>query len=564
MSMSIAVCCRKHGAFRLLSGLLTLAAALLAQSAAAQTPMKEPIDVRVTNVEIIATDAKGQHVSGLTRDDFELYENGKLQPITNLFEANAGTQGDSRKAALPRRLVIYLDDSTLLPNNRRPIVPALKKLIADTMAADDQVMIATFSQSMKIRLPWTSDMAAVQSTLDSVGSETGNGRIRQAARKRIEDDIRSAVSAASIGKTSASDFRDILSGARNYASSVTHDLALSAGALQNLFESLAAVDGRKIVFIASESFSTRPGEEVFTYLENVRQQVLSGDASEGLKASARTASVTSAASEFNTNDAILALGRVANAAGVTVYALDPDTSGGGLAESGNLEQLVPGQLQSSTSARTPQVDGLQILAHATGGLAWIGMRPALAVEKLRADLENYYSLGYQAKTGGGAERSIEVKPKRADVRVRAKNSIRFRSAEAEMTDRVVANLRSAQLNDLGISLQVVGDVRTEGEKRHVPVHVMIPARNLTVVPEGNVLTGGFSVYVCTAGGKAEPSGVNEQSHEIKWPLSTTVEQLKDRPMVFAMEVVLEKGRDQISVGVLDHRSQATGFSKIAM
>ena len=293
-------------------------------------------------------------------------------------------------------------------------------------------------------------------------------------------------------------------------------------------------------------------------------KILSGEGGEKLKGSARTSNVTSAASEFNTNDVILALGRIANAAGVAVYALDPDTSGGGLAESGNLEQLVPSQLQSSTSARTPEVDGLQILAHATGGLAWIGMRPALAVEKLRADLENYYSIGYRAKAGGGAERSIAVKPKRAEIRVRVKNSIFFRSTESEMTDRVTSNLQTAQLNDLGISLEIAGEIRTEGDKRHVPVRVLIPARNLTVVPEGNVLSGGFSVFVCTAGGKAEPSGVNEQTHEIKWPLTTTPEQLKDRPMIFATEIVLEKGRDLISVGVLDRRSQATGFSKIAM
>ena len=92
------------------SGVLALAI-LLAPSLVAQTPMKEVIDVRVTNVEVIATDSKGNHVPGLTRDDFELYENGKLQPITNLFEANASASTDAAgKTALPRRIVVYLDD----------------------------------------------------------------------------------------------------------------------------------------------------------------------------------------------------------------------------------------------------------------------------------------------------------------------------------------------------------------------------------------------------------------------------------------------------------------------
>src|SRR5688572_33005992 len=122
---------------------------------------------------------------------------------------------------------------------------------------------------------------------------------------------------------------------------------------------------------------------------------------------------------------------------------------------------------------TSGVDGLQILAQATGGLAWVGVRPELAFQKLRADLQNYYSIGYKAKTGGDAERAIEVRPRRADLRVRAKKSIIFRTAESEMSGRVTSNLQTAQVNDLGISVQVAGDVTTEGDKRRVPVYVLI-------------------------------------------------------------------------------------------
>lgn len=357
------------------------------------------------------------------------------------------------------------------------------------------------------------------------------------------------------------DFRAVLSGVRNYASSMKSDFMLSAGALEALFGSMAGVDGRKIVVIASESFPTRPGGEAFAYLESVRNEILSGDASPVLKRGAATTNVSVEASEFNTNETILKLGRIANASGVTIYAIDPDTSG--RSDSGNVEQTRPGQMPAGVAEGSSGVDGLQILAQATGGVAWISAKPGVVFEKLRADLDNYYSIGYQARAGGDAARAIEVKPKRADVRVRAQKSIVFRSAESEMPGRVTSNLQTAQLNDLGISVQVVGDVLSDGGKRRVPVRVMIPARNLTVVPEGDLFTGGFSVYVCTAGGKPEPSSVNRQSHEIRWPPSA-IGQLKDRDVIFALEVVLEIGRDQISVGVLDHRSQATGFSKIAM
>jgi VWFA-related protein len=559
--------------FKQLSGVLALAAILLAQPMVAQAPMKEVIDVRVTNVEIIATDSKGNHVPGLTRDDFELYENGKLQPITNLFEVNAGaspsaSNNAARKTTLPRRIVIYLDDSTLLPNNRKPIIPALKKLVADTMTTDDQMMIVTFDQSSKTRLPWTNDPAAVQSTLDTIGREVGGGRTPQANRDRIENEIRSMVSGGpgevEIGVTRGPgrDFRSIVTTVRNYASSVNLDFGRSAAALESLFGSLAGVDGRKIVVIASESFPTRPGGDVFAYLENVRNQILSGAGSERLRRSARTATTSADAAAFNTNETILMLGRIANAAGVTIYAIDPDTGGG--STSGNVEQIGPNQMQAGISTTTAGVDGLQILAAATGGQAWIGMKPGVAFEKLRADLENYYSIGYRARTSGDAERAIEVRPKRADIRVRAQKSIVFRTAESEMSARVTSNLQAAQVNDLGISVQVAGDVMTEGDNRRVPVHVLIPARNITVAAEGDVLTGGFSVYFCTAGGKPEASAVTRRTHEIRWTPETVKQLGDDGNITFSTKVVLEKGQDLISVGVLDHRSQATGFSKIAM
>ena len=574
--MSIDIRFLTHHAVRSAVALLTLATTLLASPLTAQDPAKEVIEVRVTNVEVVATDAKGNHVPGLTRDDFELYENGKLQPITNLFEASArAAQGGAAPKAAPRRLVLYLDDSTLLPNNRKLLIPSLKKFVAETMTPDDQMMVVTFNQSSKVRVPWTNDVAAVQAMLDTIGRETGGGSLRQAARGRMENEIREVVSrdqaihlsedSQTLGSTSPDgEFRILLSNVRNYASSVKYDFGLSAGALEKLFGGLAGIDGRKIVFVASESFPIRPGSEMFAQLETVRNQILSGSGSEGLKRSARSSSVGAAAAEFNMNEAILMLARVANASGVTVYALDPDI--GGRSDSGNVQQMGSEMMTNPTAAAVAaaiEIDGMQVLAAATGGQAWIGMKPAMAVDKLRSDLENYYSIGYQASTSGNAERKIEVKAKRPGIRVRTKQNIVFRTAESEMAERVTSNVQSAQLNDLGISLQVGGDITTEGDKRRVPLQVLIPARNITVASDGDVVTGGFSVYICSAGGKSEPSDVTRRSHEIKWPPSA-LEQLGDRNMTFALEVVLEKGRDLISIGVLDHRSQATGFSKLEL
>src|SRR5260370_15470676 len=68
-----------------------LAAALLvipfAFPSAAVTPVVpragETIEVSIVNLDVIVTDKRGHRIHGLTKDDFEVFEDGKPQPISN-------------------------------------------------------------------------------------------------------------------------------------------------------------------------------------------------------------------------------------------------------------------------------------------------------------------------------------------------------------------------------------------------------------------------------------------------------------------------------------------------
>src|SRR5437764_15438931 len=59
------------------------AAVSLAQQAA------ESIEVRVVNVDVVVRDRAGKPVTGLTKADFEIFENGQKREITNLYEVRA-------------------------------------------------------------------------------------------------------------------------------------------------------------------------------------------------------------------------------------------------------------------------------------------------------------------------------------------------------------------------------------------------------------------------------------------------------------------------------------------
>ena len=132
-----------------------------------------------------------------------------------------------------------------------------------------------------------------------------------------------------------------------------------------------------------------------------------------------------------------------------------------------------------------------------------------------------------------------------------------------MSSHVVANhLLKPDTNDLGITLQAAEPV-ADGQKRRVALKVMIPIKNLKFVQDGSEVTGGFSVYIATGDQLGHASNVSKQSKQLRWP-AAALQAAGDRQLTFAVEVVLEPGRNQISVGVLDDQSKTTGYDRVSI
>src|SRR5689334_15008526 len=70
----------------------------------------ESIDVDVVNVEVVATDRSGRPVAGLTRGDFELYEDGKPVAVTNFLSSVEDALAAGRPVGGP--------DGTIAPATR--------------------------------------------------------------------------------------------------------------------------------------------------------------------------------------------------------------------------------------------------------------------------------------------------------------------------------------------------------------------------------------------------------------------------------------------------------------
>src|ERR1019366_2298388 len=111
-----------------------------AVASSAQRPAGESIEVRVVNVDVVVRDKAGKPVTGLTKDDFEIFENNKKQEITNLYEVRPSAPAATARfaphppsAAFPavseapadarrRNIVMFVDNYSLAPFQRDKIL----------------------------------------------------------------------------------------------------------------------------------------------------------------------------------------------------------------------------------------------------------------------------------------------------------------------------------------------------------------------------------------------------------------------------------------------------------
>lgn len=150
--------------------------------------------VNLVQVKVVVRDAKGNLVGNLKREDFELYDQGKLQAITTFgvenaesrrkrVEEAAKTQTEGEEAArglakpeLPQRFVALMFDDIHLNMEDIGFVRVSTKKLIDSLAPTDRMGI--YSTSGQVTQEFTSDKEALERKLLSLAprSKAGNAQ----------------------------------------------------------------------------------------------------------------------------------------------------------------------------------------------------------------------------------------------------------------------------------------------------------------------------------------------------------------------------------------------------
>src|SRR5687767_2134441 len=119
--------------------------------------------VDLINVTATVTDSQGRFVPGLRMEDFEVYEDGKLQKIS---------QFDSER--VPVSLGIVLDSSGSMDGEKMTHArDAVRRFLDELLGPQDEVFLMRFDSRVSVLSDWTENRAAVSRMVGSIRPNGG-------------------------------------------------------------------------------------------------------------------------------------------------------------------------------------------------------------------------------------------------------------------------------------------------------------------------------------------------------------------------------------------------------
>ncbi|MBP9145635.1 MAG: VWA domain-containing protein [Thermoanaerobaculia bacterium] len=537
---------------------------------AAAEDFAERVDVEVVNVDVVVTDKAKQRILDLGRDDFELLVDGR--PVAIEYFAGPRLAGATAAAApalpptggiatvpgtpvqgvAPTNLILYIDQTALESQDRKTAIQELREYLRARPAGADRVTVAAFDQRLQIVAPATTDPAAIAAAFDQIERRPSFAALGLGEERQLQREIRD------LG-TYGGDARTIEQAIVSWGEQQIDRERRSIAALGQLVDSLAALEGRKVVVLATAGIEANPAQFLLDALDQKRGALVSSDTNRGpaLELAGQTLLM-----EFEE------MIQGAQNARVTVYSLSPvvrppaeggaDVWGAGSSSARPLPHDFGAAEAAASIAR---------LTGATGGASytiWGDLDRRL--EGVTADIDAAYSLGFSTGLEAGEnDHRIEVRTRRADLTVRHRESFRRRGASDRVTTALTAAATLGQTeNPLEISLSL-GAGRPDDQKKSgeiVPIAVGIPLRLIALVPQGSERRGSVEVRVSIedARGRLQESGVTIVPIVIP---EGDLEQALAATWYHRAEVRLSPGRQRVAVAVVDQVSglQSTVFEE---
>lgn len=524
--------------------------AAVAKAGEEQSLFVDTVNVSVVNVDVYVTDKQGKRVNGLTKNDFELYEDGRPVAISNFYAVENGksTTAEPPPAAqtaagtpappqipLERvptpedqrlRLVVYIDNFNLRPFNRNRVMHEVRAFLNEKLGRDDQIMLVSYDRELHVRRDFTSDPSQIAAGMLDMEKISAQGVHVDSDRRDVLQKIEDS---KSVGEA--------LSYATTYAESTYNDLSFTIDALKNITDSLAGLPGRKAILYVSDGLQMIAGQDIFYAVQNKY-----GEQSTGLTQQF----------QFDVSKRLTELTAQANANRVTFYTID--AAGLRVYSSVTAENQSAGSGVFIDSVQISNLQSsLQMMAEKTGGVAIINSNVVTPqLEKVAQDFNSFYSLGYTpTHFGDGRYHKIDVKSKRKGLQVRHREGYRDKNVEARMGDGTLAALKfSIDNNPMKAELSFGPPQRRQDGLYMQPVEVKVPIGKLVLVPHAGKHEARVRLFIAASDPDGNTSDVQQVPLPISVPEADLATALK-KNYVYSVSLLMRGGDQKVAVGLRD-------------
>ncbi len=591
---------------------LAVASMLLAGGAATDEEIWKTIfsgstEVNVVNVDVVVTDADDRPVTGLTKQDFELFDGKKPVEISNFFavenggtvplhtvplgDTGTGAGGDQPPAAdlppaqappreaaeaQPLHLIILVDNVNLRAANRSRIFSRMREFLLARRRLGARVMLMSNDRSLVVRQGFTAvpheifvalseleesaaasprfdvDRRGLLRAIEKVDVEAGSGLFgtKDFAGQEVSPNNDSDVSEQRVlTNRVAAEALALFPQIQAYSRQRLQHTLDTLRVLRQLVDTAAGLPGRKSVLYVSDGLSLKPGEAIYEAYS--RRFAALTDIGARVHIDAEAAR----------DDAGAELGSLldhANAGRVAFYTLDaspPASLAYGAAESdlgsgGNFGSW--NDSMASTEEHNEQ-QSLRLLAQGTGGRFGSTQTSWQAVlSGIVSDFDNYYSLGFVALSATEHDqRRLTVKVRGRDLVVRHRSSFRDKPVSARTTERTRAALLIDTIeNPFDIALVTDQPQAQDDGTFLVPLAVNIPLGKLVLLPGKTEHQGRVSMFVAVRDERGRTSEVNRHLCPIRIPNSDVLTAL-GQSATCGLRLRMRRGPQRIAVSVLD-------------
>lgn len=548
-----------------LTFIVILAAAAFAQvSRTTPTPKPDEDVVKITTnliqIDVSVTDKKGNVVKGLTTDDFEVFENGVKQPISNLSfissvrETAEASKPEPEKPAVPvppvslrpeqirRTVALVVDDLSLSFESAYQTRRALRRFVDEQMQEGDLVAIIRTGAGIGALQQFTADKRILYAAIERVKwNPVGNNNI--SAFVPLEPLVKGEPTpepepgdrTAEGIERERNDFR------ANYFAIGT------LGAVDYVIRGMGELPGRKSIILFSQGFKLFNQDAV----------------------GFREASIIF--------DSLRRLIDQANRASVVIYSIDPrGLAITGITAADSTAGRTPEELRNAETDRMIELldtqDGLRFLSRETGGFAVVNNNDIAGGVRRVLNDQSYYLIAYapDTETFDAAKRKfnhLEVKVKRDGLNVRYRSGF-FNKPEPQSAQAPVARTPLQQIQNAlaspfavnGISLRLNSlfvDEPGTGTSVRSLLHVKAADLKFIDEPNGNKKAA-FDVLAASFGDNGQVVDQIGRSYLLDLKPDTYRRIVRDGFVYHFMFPVKKPGPYQYRVAIRDPNSGVVG------